>query len=225
MAHRSKYGTGIVELKPLVAWENGRQVTSRVWEGPYDTLAAKLEAEKAGYQTMRLSPTTAGQGRLEASNPETPGESSGGSETVLEVEWVELTRSLHDHPKFVMLSEKDHSLVDEAIAERSASIVEGADDPATARALYRRLVKGQTDYTISVPVCRRTTPASLSQKSGGAWFLDDPPAAIKVDGWTYMKTSDRITRTGQARSRVEEWTGAKSWDDVVYGEAEPSSEA
>lgn len=185
--------------------------------GPYDLLLRQYNALVRNSDRATLSPTQAGEGRLTIRREISLGEmgDTGGS---VEVEWIELRKKIETHPRYNDLTDDDLRTIRAAVADPEAGQPEslGEAGKELALELYKKLLRGQTEYSIGAPVARRTTPMRRDDLSAGAtWFLQDPPFQ-HPSGYQWMKTLDTRRRTGRAYERIEEWTGAEEWDPDIY---------
>lgn len=192
---------------------------TEIWEGPFSALLSRQTGAARNAIATSLAPTEAGQGTLEITYEETMpasdrgdggGPPGSGNLTTIEVEWVELRLRLEEHPRYTGLSTTLRQAIRKALDEADPS----PEIEDLALELFSKLLRGQDSYSMAVPVVRRTSHRPSSLGIGGAWFRDNPPAG--PSGWQYLKTADRITRTGTDYIRVEEWTGAKTWDPDIY---------
>jgi hypothetical protein len=180
-----------------------------------DDLISYRDEIKTSYSRTSIVPTKGGHGKLTATldvSADDPENTSGA--VTIEVEWLELRKELQTNPAFKDLT-----------AEECANAKKWADDPAaytgpsfgtgTALSKYAALLaKGVTSWSTGVPVVRRTTRNAGGLTNGTAWVRDTPPVA--PTGWEWMKTADRRVRVGGDIQKIEEWTGAKEWDDTLY---------
>lgn len=207
-----KRNTNITQLNSVISTSKDKYSITETWVGPYDQLRTKQIALITAATSTNLAPAEADTGILTITYETPPPASGGGNQIeppIIEVDWVELRKKLEDHTRYSGLAPAD-------IAKAKA----WADDPTkpkptgTAAELADKLAKGQTEYSMAVPVIRRTTYSPTSLNSGGAWFRSAPPAG--AGSWQYLKTADRVSKQGTKYQRVEEWTGAKEWDPAIY---------
>lgn len=217
MAIRRRRANNIVKLNNRITTDRsaGTRLVTETWVGPYDQLLIKQQAVESLASSTDLLPGDADTGILTittATAPANPNPGTGSNETI-EVEWVELRKKLEDHPRYSAIDDNDRRKIRAAInnpnPDQSPAISGLALD------LYLKLLRGQTDYSLAVPVIRRTSTGFVQISSGGAWFRQSPP--ISVGGaWQFLKTADRILIQGRTFTRVEEWTGAEEWDADIY---------
>ncbi len=69
--------------------------------------------------------------------------------------------------------------------------------------------KGFDDYPVSYPIASDTSHyKSKPQDISGIWKISNPPSFCNApDGWTYVKTADRVTKQGRLYTRVRQWRG------------------
>jgi hypothetical protein len=213
---------------------------TRVWRGPY---AKCISDQPARLQTMagtpsdfkvdtvRIAKQPGGSAEMTVTLTPAPVEdyTTENNET-LELDWVEIQKDIRTHPMFGSLFASSHPSANEfvlteddqrAVAEWETAST--AADKATkytaltahAKELAKRLQRGQDSYVVYAPLCRRTTKNAARPTKTRCGKSDNPPAAIKVDGYKYIKTADRSTRD-RTWTSVEEWTGADEVDTKVY---------
>ena len=83
------------------------------------------------------------------------------------------------------------------------------------QAFVERLAKGEDSYMAWNPVIRQTTKNAARPNGLRCGMVDDPPSEVKVEGYTYIRTSDRVT-LDRTWTRVIEWTGFDSVDTEIY---------
>lgn len=218
---KRKRKTGIVLRSRTVATNRAEfsRTTTEVWEGPIPELETKQNAVANTADTTSLATTEGGNGSLTISTSlplPAPSNYPGTNEhqITIEVEWIELRKKLEEHPFFETVSDADRRKIAEAIANPNPSQSPALTE-TKAIALYTKLLRGQTEYSIAVPVVRRTNTRPSNLTAGNAWHRDNPPISIP-GGWVFMKTANRISQTGRSFNRVEEWTGAKEIDEDIY---------
>lgn len=193
----------------LEAGEDGASSTTQDAVGPYGLLLAEYHALLRSADKVTLVHTAAGEGRLTVTR-ESPVEDPVGT---AEVEWVELRKKIETHPRYAEVTDDDMRAVRAAVADPESG---EPDVGARALELYKKLLRGQTEYSIGSPVARLTTPLAKDDlTAGGTWFREAPPFA-HPDGYEWMKTVDQRRKTGRQYDRVEEWTGAEDWDADIY---------
>lgn len=218
---KRKRKSGIVRRSRRIATEKEtfKRTTTEIWEGPLSELEAKQNVWAKDADSTSLSPTEGGNGSLEIVTSvamEVPNSRygfGGAAQTTIEIEWVELRKKLETHPFFEGVSDEDRVKIKQAIDNPDPG-----QSPALsgmALELYLKLLRGQTEYSMAVPVVRRTTHRPSSTNAQGAWFRDSPPVSVP-GGWEWLKTANRITTAGRDVNRVEEWTGAEEWDTDIY---------
>ena len=213
--------------------ENGTSVTLQ-YEGPYDLIKLDIDAGKIDYGktvtglnekllikkirlvltgegdvgrlTLRLDDYTPGAGTVSI------GERAGAT---YEDDWIELEKAIETHPRYEDLSDSEIRDVKKAIDE--GTIYNGT---ALAVELYEKLLRGQTAYTLYAPVIRVTTPYEVAPPNGKAGAIEEPPGDIHPEDWEWRKTAYRRVKPGSlgAWDLVEEWTGAESIDEDIYGD-------
>lgn len=212
MPIKRKRNTTITKLRDTITTGRTNSITE-TWVGPYDLLKTKQASVASEAASTTLSPGEADTGTLTITYETAPPSPSSNPTTpppIIEVEWVELRKKLEEHPYFDSVSDADRRKIAAALNNPDVS----PNISGLAIDLYTRLLRGQTEYSIAVPVVRRTTHSPTSLSSGGAWFRSSPP--VSISGWQFLKTADSVTRQGTSYVRREEWTGAKEWDPDIY---------
>lgn len=155
-------------------------------------------------------------------------------ETTYEIEWVNISRSLFEHPEFVTgatnaLTDADRQDVQSWLDERDTAVraafgfyqkdkfgnPTGAVVPLVDGALLfaKYAIRGVEFYDDYAPVARKSTtyvggPPGTSDAGAKETPIGFPNLPVT---WEWLKTADRSLRSGgQTRwIRTEEWTGAK----------------
>lgn len=214
---KSIKGSGTVKLKSTVTSQEGTVVTTvETYTGPYDALVAQQAAVIATAKATSLTPTEAGEGKLDITTEiENEGFSMESKRSVsVEVIWQELRQPIETHKIFKDIAAKRKAeikkMVDDAKAEHPTEKLE--------KLLYNYLANGTTEWVTGVPVVRRTTTkafaSSKTMRSGSAWVRGAPP--ISVPGFEFMKTADERHKEKGSYTQIEEWTGAWMWDPNLY---------
>ena len=219
MAVQRKINDGITKQRDAVATSKSGQTitvtTTETWVGPHAMLARKQAAVWKFCVSTSLVPSAADSGTLtlvRETKYEIPAEEAALPEPVIEVIWQELRLPVMQHPAF-----KDIP-ADRKKKIREKAETEGAEPPTDAAELklYNLLASGTTEYATGVPVVRKTTAKRKGDVGGGeAWVRGTPPTEVGGT-WEWMKSSDERRFDGTTFSQVEEWLGAKEWDDVLY---------
>ena len=78
--------------------------------------------------------------------------------------------------------------------------------------------KGRNDYPVNYPICSMTSYHRARPASGSAVnSVSAPPSQCSPpSGFTYVKTTDRVTKQGRLFTRVQAWRGYDSTDDLFY---------
>lgn len=206
----------------------------------YGATMQDLGEEGAGLtvRTARITPVDVGgeegRGRLTVrlADRVTRGEISIGpepepGEVVDELEWQSLDKDIRYHKWFQDLTVTERGNVDAALElahskeESERTQAETMYNAFTARqqGLFVRLLRGQESYVTYVPVVRATTYSETKPTGSNAGTRQSPVNPGVSGTWEWLKTADRAVRRGGEGSlweRVEEWTGATEWDNVIY---------
>jgi hypothetical protein len=210
-------GSALVKLRNAVSSSDGATVTiTETWTGDYATLKTKQLSLIMEVKGTTLTPTEAAQGELKITT-EIPLTSENGkrppSVQTVEVLWVELRKPVQEHPAFAEMTADEKKEVIRQAADEAVTISEVSTSGID---LYELLAAGTTEYAVGVPVVRRTTTNVQGNiGSGNAWVRGNPP--VEVSGsWEWMKTADERRQVGRRFDKVEEWTGANEWNEILY---------
>jgi hypothetical protein len=165
---------------------------------------------------------------------------------VYEIEWTQLERPIEQSPFFKTLFPDPTGVVDLTKDQTDAITAfrawENAPDAGTALTAYNALtpvgtdppdsgsvnfkalalkkMRGETTYLLFAPVARITTLTRqvFPVTACGQLFATVPTFDELPGGYIWLQTADRSTRTGTYGKwqRVQEWTGADSWDKDLY---------
>ena len=213
MAVIRKLSSAIAKIRDTRTVNDGAQTKVETWQGPYNLLEAKQNAIGFKAKSTNLAPD--GPNGILTITYEVPAPENyefTGSQTSIEVIWQELRRPIETHPMFAGLSAAE---IKDAKTKADAGDAE-APTTALVNKLYEYLVKGTTEYSLGVPLVRRTkTRKGGTQGGGKAWIRDTPPVNVPGD-WEFLKTADERRKDGKTFTLVEEWTGAEKWDRDLY---------
>ena len=163
---------------------------------------------------------------------------------VYEIEWTQIERPIEQHPYFKSLfpdpAGQTTFTADQITALAAFRAWENATDAATQQTAYAALtstgtpnfqqlaqkkMRGTATYLLFAPVARITTVArNVTQANTcGLIFTEiagftQLPTTVNGQPYLWLSTADRSTRTGTFGKwqRVQEWTGADSWDATLY---------
>lgn len=215
--------------------------TLLVYEGPFETLLntrPKVGQKMKGYgdlqvEEVKVKPKGAGRSgpgvlsvTLATESPPGGMITSGGSEVTWEVEWVDLARKLEQAPIYSTgggkeLTNDDLDKIEEwrnadSRAKRNA-VYSGLS--TNAKHFVDKVRRGIETYIAPAPVVRKTTrsylaPATTTMGKQSA----SKPFTTAPDGYKWLGTADKSLRQGTKGKweRVEERTGATSWDTDLY---------
>lgn len=211
----------------------------RRYEGPYAKIKAEIDAGRIargavmadlgdGYvnypiKSFRFVATGEGDvGRLTitldnySAGAGTVGTNRG--ESTYEEDWQVLEKPIESHPRYASLLDSALDTIREAIENNESLPASSGEGAALAEELYKKLLRGQTSYTLYNPVIRITTPYSAKPPKGEAGNLVEAPKDAP-SGWKWRRTAYRRVRPGQNSDwdLVEEITGADEWDLEIYG--------
>jgi hypothetical protein len=213
-------GSGAIKMRDVITANDGTTVQlTQTWVGPYAELKTKLEAVYLEAKSAALTPTEAGEGELvityEQQLTADVSKRPPSVETI-EVIWSELRQPVETAPAFIDLTADQIKKIRDA-AEGPADEAQLPPDAGEAGGkLYDLLRKGTTEWVTGVPVIRRTTTNVQGNIAGGnAWFRDTPPDT-PPGGWQFIKSADERRQVGYRFDQVEEWIGAKHWDETLY---------
>lgn len=210
-------GSGLIQLRNSDSSSDGTNLTqTETWTGDYADLIIKRDAVCLTVKGTSLTPTEAGQGELRITREiSLTGGARPPSVETIELIWQELRQAVELHPFFAELTPDEVKEVKRLADDPDATISE-VSAATGAIELYELLTKGVTEYSLGVPVVRKTTTnVAGNLGSGNAWYRENPPVSI-AGGWQFLKTADERRATGRRFDRVEEWTGAKEWSVILY---------
>jgi len=142
--------------------------------------------------------------------------------TVDETEWVRVDQDIRYHPNFTSggMWELDDTDRQDVEAKLNAPNDDSVTTPdGNAGELYTRLLRGETNYAIYIPVCRRTAYYLTNPSVGDGCGQVATPPMTYPSGFTYVLTADRAVRSGWCWQRVREWTGFKTVDTDIVNNA------
>lgn len=213
---------------------DGTTVT-RVFTGPYEDLVDNepgINDVMEGFggeilvktvETIPLEAGPAGPGRMTVTADDKsdapPDDGGGHPPSTIEIEWVQLEKSITEHPYFTnaLTADAINQIVTAAEAGDPLPAFGGGGGQTEATGLYNRLRQGVDSYLVFSPVVRKTTPLTDKPTGQSAGSREAPPETPSGT-WEYLKTADRSVSPGQDSKweRVEEWTGADVWDPILY---------
>ena len=152
------------------------------------------------------------------------------NETSYEIDWVDVQRSMYEHPQFAegganALSPEDFAALESWKAMEEVSYkkeyfyyTEGKEAgitavlPDNAKLFAIGITKGIEYYVDKAPVAKRSdTYVQGPPPSGTAGLKEDPPVPNLPEGYEWIRNSDRALRAGGQASWTNEtdWIGAK----------------
>jgi len=213
---------------------NGTSITRR-YEGAFEKIQAEITSARiatgkampnlgAGYSSVRIRtfeswPAEGDSGvlivQMDDYSTSTGGEDDDVDNSTLEIDWVQLEKSITEHPYYADITDSQWEQIKDAVNDKDAP--KEWEDGSKAEGAYNRLKRGVEGYLVFAPVVRRTTPLKLAPTTQTAGTREDPPESPSGD-WEFLKTADRLVSPGQSSpfDRVEEWTGADAWDPILY---------
>lgn len=152
---------------------------------------------------------------------------------VEEVEWIEVDVPLIRNRRY--RSGGDMALVDDDIADIATwerlgrpKLSEMTPDRTTssgglsaaATDYIKKMLNGEESFRSYYPVARRTRTVR-GAKSERCGLIEDCPVNAKPDGYDWIKSADRITKTGRNGKWVQyqEWSGFDAIDTDLYDHA------
>lgn len=236
-----KGSTEIFEQPGYPLWQTSSEGTEieRRFEGPYEKILAEVDsgrivrgtsmtdlgANASNYviDRFRFYPEEGASGVLvvilnDYVNNDDDGGNGSGNETT-EVEWVQLEKSISEHPAFTdALTEDAIATIIKAAENNEALPATNGQGETATLALYNRVRAGVTSYIVYAPVIRRTSALTSAPSSSNAGGRENPPGGLVSGDWEWLKTADRVVSPGQNSDyeQIEEWTGADVWDPVLY---------
>jgi hypothetical protein len=219
-----------------------------IYNGVYTTIQSNLPARlstipdaPAAYMvdTVRLEKSPGGKGTLTVMLSPAPVEDyTMAGNSVLEVEWVEISKPLITHPIFNAATETSTNPnagkyeLTQTDLDDIAQWESTTDAPtrntlymgftANAQACIDKLRKGVDSYVLYAPVCRETNKGVSQPENTECGIIINPPVNVMIEGYMYLQTADRATRDA-IWSRTREWTGADAIDTDLYPESAEGS--
>jgi hypothetical protein len=234
---------------PEWAFNTQKITCTRTFEGMYaDLLSGRpgIGTSMEGYDNLyvedvRIKRSISGKATMTVllevqivpiTNPPLP------AQPVYEIEWVQLERPIEQNPAFKtlfpdptgateftadQLTALNNFIAWENVADATTRSTAYAALTSDFQALAQKKMRGQTTYLLFAPLARVTTLArevTLATACGKV-FSEVPNFTELPAGYLWLSTSDRSTRTGTYGKwqRVQEWTGADSWDSTIYPSA------
>lgn len=236
-------GSKLIHLQPgypdEVQTASGTK-TILVFKGPYTTLRntrPKIGQKMTGYGALtveqtQVKPEAAGKTgpgilTVTLSTDTAPGDlvTNGGSDVTVEIDAGQLQKSIYDNEAFSDLTPQDKAKVRKAVEENKTeppALEASGDNVNQASDLFYLLIGGTESYLCPAPTVKITT-TSANRPTVGAigkgTLTATKPDPSAPGGYKWLKTGDRAIRQGRAGKweRVEEWTGADEWSEVLYG--------
>lgn len=169
-----------------------------------------------------------------ASTPDPDSDGQSPEAPIYEVDWTQLEKPLEQHPRYQSTGDKplnEQDLVDIENWKnetdrtlRSQGKYRSADGnevtlSLNAKDLAFKILRGQSSYIVAAPVVRVTSRTYAKPLTSATGTKGHPPAAAGYPpGYEWVKTADRAMRQGSRGTweRIEEWTGADTWDGDIY---------
>lgn len=137
-----------------------------------------------------------------------------------EIDWTLLEKPLIQHPRYATGGDKELTDADRKDIEAWRA------DPGTetygaltdnAKDYVNKVRKGIENFVVPAPLVRKTTRGTSAPTVSACGEIESPDGP-HPSGYIWLKTADRGIRQAPASGweRVEEWTGAKSWDTDLY---------
>lgn len=151
---------------------------------------------------------------------------AGAGQWVKEIDWVTVDVPLIHNDRYIAGGEKELTVDDfDAIREwerqgrPALSALEFSESASwdNAKDYIAKILKGREVFRTSYPVCRRSRTLRGCHSEGAA-YIQTCPMAEKPDGYLWLKTADRCTKTGRNGKWVQfqEWSGFKDIDTDLY---------
>ncbi len=137
-----------------------------------------------------------------------------------EVEEGLITRKIEYNPRYAGVSQAELNAIEAAIAAQSSTDFATQSARITSSLgleLFDKRLRGNDSYLEPAPIARRTTFWILvnAQRTG----VRQTPVFTRTGippGYQWLKTADRVLTRPGFLERIEEWTGAISWDNQLY---------
>jgi hypothetical protein len=190
------------------------------YEGQIDLLRAsqpKISDGVAGYSVFVEDVTLESTGQADKAILNVSA-SDRLTKTVSEVVWLRVDEDIRNHKVFAAGGQ--FALTDDQRREVEAKLNAPSDDTVptptgNASELYQRMLKGETNYAVYIPVAKQTSwYLSFPVANGCGQVASILPMAVP-SGYTYVSTADSATRSSLYWQRQQEWTGFTSVDTVI----------
>lgn len=214
-------------------------VITLVWGGTYDALAAVQPSKGDTYidyigypvQVSELVPRRGGLGQLTitlSDKVEDEGEEASELKDRWEIEWFAVERDLLQHKYIADDADADDIVEDVTIWRNGDSVLkaqykyidtDGSTKTLTGKALEvaGKMLRGVEKYEVYAPAVRRVRDYQGRPDTADCGWINTPE--VNIAGHDYRKTGDRVMQQGDdIWQRVEEWTGADTWDADLYTE-------
>lgn len=210
-----------------------------VKQGLYEELKRQVPERGTSYEggvvtTADLQPSKGGMAILSITVQDYSSsyysEGDGDREIIYEVDMAQIEKPILSHKDFSAYAGQILLWQESDPATRAAFKYKDGDDVfalgGKALDAAKLLRKGIENYLVFAPVLRRTTRSpkkarrSFSAIGAKAGKIVTPPSkltALVSGSWQWLKTGDRVQSASSGGSeRVEEWTGADSWERSLY---------
>jgi hypothetical protein len=210
--------------------QNGQQC-QRIFGGRYASLLATQPlrgASMAGFAgvfvdsvVVKNGPGNKGNMTVILKPSITPGIDS--DQPTEEMEWSEIQKKLELHPRYQAtgakpLTDPDLDKIEEWKSETTS---DGRNKAylklsANAKEFVTKLRRGEDSFIVFAPVARATYKSKAQPVSTNCGFISSPPPDLTIEGYTYLKTADRMIRQSGNWEHVLEWTGGTNIDTDIY---------
>ena len=218
---------------PVLEITSNGSVQTRIFNGSYAALNASIPPRFSSIKgsggllvdTVRITKQVAGRGKMTITLTEAP--QYDLDQPVPELEWMEVSKPLTQHPRYLpgglkALDDDDLDIIEEwksaaTAKQRSAVYARIVGAYPEAKDLVDKLKRGQESFVEYAPVVRLTTKSRAKPNTAACGKIDVPPGVAEAPrGYVYLKTADRRIRQDRIWQRVEEWTGAAFVDTDIY---------
>jgi hypothetical protein len=229
-------------------WDYGETITcTRTWEGPYAACALARPARGTVYSGLNvvrstLSGKEGGVGRLVVvyESPNFPNSGGTTDEESYEIDWVYNTRDILTNPRYRVGGGGAKELT---LFQVSTLSIWRNEQNAAQKAAYKywdpeneyyvdlegnaldaaeQILKGDELWDDYYPVARiNSLKEAMPTITKAGRYTATKPFSACPDGYTWMKTSDRSTRSGKSGRWVRsvEWTGFGYVNTLLYSAA------
>lgn len=240
------FGTGaLIEQEGSPLWQTGEKTTvTETYRGDWDLARASLPPrgvlgvgqlaglrvaggsvvrEKGGIGLLTIQY----EGLLDGEETQVPPDEP-------ELEYSQQEFAIENHAKFAVLTDDTIALCHDCAnaktgqerADLEARLQEGIEDltlggfpdqAAAVEALFTRLNRGETHYSLNMPLVKFSSYYTSEPETDGGGYFEVPSAPITIpSGWTWMRLPDSKGYNQAFWKLTRSWQALKSPDTYIY---------